>query len=71
MGFLYPADLAACPQIKRGSASVVHPHTIKEKAKSWIRIEGVFLWGRYGHKGNVMGMIDRITKIELLEKREQ
>jgi hypothetical protein len=51
--------------------SVVHPPTIKGKAQSWMRIEGVFLWGRYGHKGNVMGMIDRITKIELLEKPEQ
>lgn len=51
-------------------SSVVLPPAIKEKAQSWIRIEGVFLWGRYGHKGNVMGMIDRITKIELLEKPE-
>ncbi len=54
-----------------GEPSVVHSPVIKEKAQSWMRIEGVFLWGQYGHKGNVMGMIDRITKIELLEKPEQ
>ncbi len=36
------------------------------KSSVWVRVDGVFLWGNYGHRGWLMGMIDRITDLQIV-----
>lgn len=53
--------------IWRGAQSTfANLSSIKDRKKTWFRVEGVFLWGYYGHKGGLQGMIDRVTKLEVL-----
>lgn len=51
-------------------SSSVNPFLGKERPLSWMRVEGVFLWGHYGHKGGLQGMIDRVTKMEILDQQK-